>query len=50
MPIPDVLRFLYPGWWLVHAVAVWIAYRYGFVAGRASARREQQVRELAGKK
>ena len=49
MPLPDVLKFLAPGWWLVHAAAVWIAYRYGWTAGRGAARREQRVRELERK-
>jgi hypothetical protein len=49
MPLPDMLKFLYPGWWMVHVAAIWIAYRYGFNAGRGSARREQRVREMTGK-
>jgi hypothetical protein len=47
MPLPDVLKFLAPGWWLVHAVAIWIAFRYGYVRGRGDERRDQRVRETA---
>ncbi len=50
MPLPDVLKFLAPGWWLVHAAAIWIAYRYGYTKGRGDARREQRVKDLAAGK
>ena len=50
MPLPDMLKFLYPGWWMVHAAAIWIAYRYGFNAGRGAARREQKAKDLAARR
>jgi hypothetical protein len=48
MPLPDVLKFLAPGWWLVHVAAIWIAYRYGYTKGRGDQRRAQRVQDLAG--
>ncbi len=50
MPLPQMLKFLYPGWWLVHVAAVWIAYRYGYTRGKGDARREQRVKDLAAGK
>ena len=47
MPLPEMLKFLHPGWWMVHVAAIWIAYRYGFTSGRGAARREQKSKELA---
>jgi hypothetical protein len=50
MALPEGLQFLQLGWWVVHAIAVLFVYQYGFVRGRAAARREQRVRDLeAGK-
>ena len=47
MPLPDILKFLYPGWWVVHAAAIWIAYRYGYVRGRGDERRIHRQKDLA---
>jgi hypothetical protein len=49
MPLPDVLRFLAPGWWMVHAAAIWITYRYGYSRGRGDERRRQRDSALAAK-
>ena len=46
MPLPDVLKFLAPGWWMVHAIAIFSAYQWGFNSGRASERRAQRVRDV----
>jgi hypothetical protein len=50
MPLPDVLRFLAPGWWLVHVAAIWITYRYGYSRGRGDERRRQHVKDVAERK
>lgn len=51
MALPEGLEFLQLGWWVVHVVTVAFVYQYGFVKGRAAARREQKVRDLeAGKR
>jgi hypothetical protein len=49
MPLPAVLKFLAPGWWVVHAAAVWIAYRYGYVHGKGDERRERRKQDLAAR-
>ncbi len=50
MPLPALLRFLAPGWWVVHVAAVWIAYRYGYVHGKGEERRATRARELEPRK
>lgn len=50
MPLPDGLQFLNAGWWVVHAVAVLLAYQFGYVRGRGEARREQRQRDMAAKR
>lgn len=50
MALPEGLQFLKFGWWVVHAVAILLAYQYGFVRGRGSARREQRLRDMLAKK
>ncbi len=47
MPLPDVLKFLAPGWWMVHAAAIWIVYRFGYSRGRGDQRREQRIQDVA---
>jgi hypothetical protein len=43
--LPDGLRFLKPGWWLLHVVAAALVYAYGYRKGRAQERRERRERE-----
>lgn len=50
IPLPDVLKFLAPGWWLVHVAAIWIAWRFGYTRGRGDERRNQRIREVAAGK
>jgi hypothetical protein len=49
MVLPDGLEFLKFGWWVVHAIAFLLVYQYGYAKGRGDLRREQRLRELAGK-
>jgi hypothetical protein len=44
--LPDALRFLGSGWWLVHLMAFLIAYQYGYNRGRGEERRRQRSREI----
>ena len=46
MPLPDVLKFLAPGWWLVHVMAILLAFQFGYNRGRGDERRELRQREL----
>jgi len=46
MPLPNGLRFLSLGWWVLHAIVVLLVYQFGFVRGRGEARREQRQRDL----
>lgn len=46
MVLPEGLKFLQVGWWMVHALAILLVYVYGFRRGRGAARREQRIREL----
>ena len=46
MSLPDGLKFLAVGWWLVHAVAFLLVYQYGYNRGRGAERRAQRARDL----
>lgn len=46
MSLPDGLKFLSLGWWVVHASAFLLAYQFGFVRGKGEERREQRRRDL----
>lgn len=45
--LPDALRFLGGGWWVVHVLAFLLAYQYGYNKGRGDERRKQREREIA---
>ena len=47
MSLPDGLRFLAPGWWVIHALAVLLVYAYAYRKGRSDERREQRSRAAA---
>jgi hypothetical protein len=47
MSLPDGLKFLAPGWWVIHALAVLLVYAYAYRKGRADERREQRARAAA---
>jgi hypothetical protein len=42
--LPEGLRFLKPGWWVVHTLAIVLVYHYGFRKGRAEGRREAKAK------
>lgn len=44
MSLPDGLKFLAPGWWVIHALAVLLVYAYAYRRGRADERRDQRAR------
>ena len=43
MALPEGLRFLELGWWLIHAVTVWLVFLWGYRKGRADERRNQRA-------
>jgi hypothetical protein len=45
MVLPEGLQFLKPGWWLIHAVTVWLVFLWGYRRGRGDERRAQRLRE-----
>jgi hypothetical protein len=48
MSLPDGLKFLAPGFWVIHALSVLLVYAYAYRKGRADERREQRSRVAAG--
>ncbi len=44
MALPEGLQFLKLGWWLIHAVTVWLVYLWGYRNGRSVERRIQRER------
>ncbi len=40
MALPEGLKFLQSGWWLIHVLATALVYIYAYRRGRADARRE----------
>lgn len=44
MTLPEGLKWLQWGWWLVHVVAVTLVYWYGYKKGRDSVRREMRLK------
>jgi hypothetical protein len=40
MTLPEGVRFLELGWWLVHLVAVWLVFSWGYREGRTRERRD----------
>lgn len=47
MSLPDGLKFLALGWWVIHLLAVLLVYTYAYRKGRMDERREQRVRAAA---
>ena len=45
MVLPEGLKFLQAGWWLVHAVTVWFVWQAAYNRGRTDERRAQRSRE-----
>jgi hypothetical protein len=47
MALPEGLKFLQAGWWLIHILTTLLVYIYAYRKGRADAKRE--MREAAAK-
>jgi len=43
--LPEGLKFLHPGWWLIHALAVLLIFSYAYRKGRRDERKAQRQRE-----
>jgi len=39
MPLPEGLKYLQAGWWVVHVVTVFLVYVYAYRRGRRDERR-----------
>jgi hypothetical protein len=46
MALPEGLKFLQAGWWLLHAVTIWFVWVGAYRRGRKDERRDQRAREL----
>ena len=46
MELPEGLKFLRAGFWLVHALATLLVWAWAYRQGRADERRAQRIREL----
>ncbi|MBI5709020.1 MAG: hypothetical protein HZC42_01775 [Candidatus Eisenbacteria bacterium] len=46
MALPDGLKFLQFGFWVVHALSIWLVWSWAYRQGRADERRAQRIREL----
>jgi hypothetical protein len=44
--LPTGLAFLRPGWWILHALAIFFVYLYGYRKGRGEERRRPRAKEL----
>jgi hypothetical protein len=42
MALPEGLKFLHVGWWLLHALTIALVYAYAYRKGRVDARREMK--------
>jgi len=46
MVLPEGLKFLQAGWWVVHIATVLFVWAWAYRQGRAAERRAQRIREL----
>lgn len=46
MVLPNGLKFLASGWWVVHAIMFLLVYQWGYVRGRGAEKRAKQAHEL----
>ncbi len=42
MVLPDGLKFLALGWWVSHALAIWLLYAWAYRKGRNDERKAQR--------
>lgn len=47
MTLPEGLKFLNLGWWLLHAVTIFLIYSWAYRKGRTDERKAQRAREAA---
>ena len=45
MALPEGLKFMEVGWWLVHVATVWFVWSWAYRQGRADERRDRRRRE-----
>jgi hypothetical protein len=45
--LPEGLKFLQPGFWVVHAISILLVGSWAYRKGRADERRDQRLREQA---
>ena len=43
MSLPEGLKFLHAGWWVIHILSVLLVYAYAYRKGRAAERRAPRV-------
>ena len=48
MALPEGLKFLQAGWWLIHVLTILLVYVYAYRKGRADARREMRPTPAPG--
>lgn len=46
MELPEGLKFLQPGFWVVHVIAVLLVWSWAYRKGRADERRAQRLRDI----
>jgi hypothetical protein len=44
--LPEGLKFLQSGFWIVHAVSILLVWSWAYRQGRAAERRAQRLREI----
>ena len=45
--LPDGLKFFQFGWWVIHAVAIYLVYSYAYRRGRRDERRKRGADKAA---
>lgn len=46
MVLPDGIKFLSLGWFVLHALAILLAFQFGYNKGRADEKREWRARQI----
>ena len=47
MSLPEGLRFLNVGWWLLHAVTIYLIYSWAYRKGRDAERKARRAKDAA---
>ena len=45
MALPEGLKFLHYGWWLIHALAILLVWSWAYRRGRSDERRARRLRD-----